>query len=64
MDEEVLETIGREYIKRVMNTIFARIKETEGEKPLHEIVNDFDEYGCSLVHYMAAINYHEIIALL
>jgi len=30
MDEEVLETIGREYIKRVMTTIFARIKETEG----------------------------------
>jgi ankyrin repeat protein len=59
--------MGREYIKRLMQSLFEKLKEkfqgTAGEQ-LQGLLNSFDEYGCALIHYIAALNYHELVHIL
>lgn len=54
--------MNREYIKRVMSTILEKFKINQSDTS--SIVNSLDDHGCSLLHYVAALNYHEIVNLL
>jgi ankyrin repeat protein len=55
--------MSREYIKRLLKTILEKLKSKFSEQML-ELVDSFDENGCALVHYVTALNYHELIPIL
>ena len=64
MDQEVLETLNREFIKRVLTKILEKIKEEITNEEATKLINEIDEYGASLLHYVTAINYYELIPIL
>ena len=65
VDEEVLETMGREYIKRLMLNLFEKLKNKyAGTNELKLMLNQCDEKGCAILHYIAALNYHELVQIL
>jgi hypothetical protein len=64
LENEVLETLNREFLKRVMTKVLQRLKD---EVPLEErlkLINAVDENGATLLHYVTALNYYELIQLL
>jgi ankyrin repeat protein len=64
MGDEVLETLNREFIKRVMTKMLTRMKDELNSEERMRLVNDLDEYGGSLLHYVTALDYYEMIPLL
>ena len=59
--------MGREYIKRLMQNLFEKlIVKFQGttEEQVQGLLNSYDEYGCALIHYIAALNYHELVHIL
>jgi len=57
--------MSREYIKRLMSTLFEKLKlKYSGNSELKILINTLDESGCGLLHYIAALNYHELIQIM
>jgi ankyrin repeat protein len=47
--------------------LFEKLKEKcqgNADEPLPGLLNSYDEYGCALIHYIAALNYHELVHIL
>jgi uncharacterized protein YpbB len=62
-NEEVLETISREYISRLLQTILERLKAKNTHEEFLNLLNSIDLSGCSILHYVAALNYHELVSI-
>lgn len=61
LDNEVLETLNREFISRILLKILARLKKEVPEKERITLLNSLDQNGVSLLHYLIALNYFELI---
>lgn len=62
--------MGREYIKRLMQSLFEKLKDkcqgtaADADEQLPGKLNSYDDYGCALIHYISALNYHELVQIL
>jgi hypothetical protein len=64
-NEEVLETMSREYIKRLMLNLFEKLKQkSQGIDELKTLIDSIDDRGCALLHYVAALNYQELVEVI
>lgn len=55
--------MSREYIKRVMVSLFEKLHHKNPES-LKQDLNSKDDKGCALIHYICALNYHDLIPLM
>lgn len=60
----MLETLNKEFIKRVLQKILNRLREKFSEIDRKQLINDFDQDGNTILHYVTALNYYELIPLL
>lgn len=60
----MLETLNKEFIKRVLEKILAKLKSEKTEAERLALINTLDEKGASLLHYVTALNYYDLISLL
>jgi len=63
-DEQVLETISREYIKRILETLLSKLQAAFGKEECIRQLNAVDSQGAALAHYLAALNYHEVFPVM
>lgn len=64
LDTNMLETLNKEFIIRVMTKTLQRMKVEIQEEERLQLINQLDEYGGSLLHYVTALNYYELIQVL
>ena len=64
LDNDVLETMNREFFKRVFTKLFNRMKDELNNEVKIKLINEIDQYGGCLLHYIAALDYYELIPLL
>jgi ankyrin repeat protein len=56
--------MNREFLKRVMTKILNRMKSELPNDERFQLINESDQYGGSLIHYVTALDYSELIVLL
>ena len=59
---EGLESVSRRGFQRVFRKAFARLKH-QAPVSWQEVINERNAHGCSLLHYVAALDYFELIEL-
>lgn len=60
----MLETLNRELFKRVLIKILLRLKAEFSSEDALKLVNSVDEHDASILHYVSALNYYELIPIL
>ena len=60
----MLETLNREFIKRVLQKIVDRMNKEMTLQEKKSLINSIDSNGATLLHYVTALNYYELIPLL
>lgn len=64
LNDDMLETLNREFVKRVLVKILERMKNEMSESERKNLLNQFDPNGATLLHYVTALNYYELIPVL
>lgn len=64
LENDVLETLNRELFLRVMQKALTLMNEWMSKEEIAQILNEVDESGATLIHYVTALDYHELINIL
>lgn len=64
LSNEQLELLTHVHFVQIARKLFAKLKEKFGVARTARMLNEKDSQGCALVHYIAALNYYELIELL
>ena len=57
IDDHILDTLGREFTLKILSRLLSKLRDKE-------IINELDNSGFGLIHYLTFLNYHEAIKLL
>lgn len=60
----MLETLNKEFAIRVIDKLLKRMKAEMTDEVRIRLLNEYDQYGGTLIHYITGLNYYELIPLL
>ncbi len=61
MGDDQLELLGRAAFEKLVHGLFKRLRQRLGAEETVRIINEQDEHGCALLHYVTALDYYELI---
>ena len=64
LEPHVLDLVGREYTVKILDKILIKMKASFSKAERIQIINEVDENGYALVHYLTHVNYFEAVKLL
>jgi hypothetical protein len=64
LSNEQLELLTHAHFMQIARKLFNKLREKFGAKRTALMLNEKDSQGCALIHYIAALNYYEMIELL
>jgi hypothetical protein len=62
LDTKILEKINRNYFIRVTRMLLSKMKQIYGRERTTTKLDQIDEQGFGLIHYVVCLDYHELIA--
>jgi len=57
----MLDVVCKEFTYRVMVKLIESLAEKFDSQETVSYLNEYDEHGMALIHYLAQVNYHEAI---
>ena len=64
LDKNIISIIEREFMEKILETILLKLKKEVKDRERLEFINYIDNYGYSLAHYFAYIDYHQALKIL
>eukprot|EP00347_Sterkiella_histriomuscorum_P020850 403336227 len=63
-DNEMLETLNQEFTIRVIEKFLIKMKAELPDEERIRLLNEHDQYGGTLIHYITGLNYYKLIPIL
>ena len=57
VDDHILETLNREFTANILSRLLKQVRDKS-------IINELDQNGFALIHYLTFVNFHECIKLM
>lgn len=64
LNPQILSIIERDQMIKNVKNLIEQIEESFGTSEKIKLINEVDSHGFCLVHYFAAIDYHEVLNIL
>ena len=64
INQNMLETISREYIQKILEQILQKLSAKYDQKYVIECINQIDKDGYALIHYFTLLEYNQAIQIL